>query len=84
MCYARFRENMRNREEGVMAIKQRRITCAVCGQRETVLRGERGPLTAYCDVCREERMREQARQRVAAMRARRAVGRGPCDLARDG
>ncbi len=36
-----------------------------------MLRGERGPLTAYCDVCREERMREQARRRVAAMRARR-------------
>ncbi|GAC1437094.1 MAG: hypothetical protein NVSMB65_11290 [Chloroflexota bacterium] len=59
-----------------MAIKQRRITCAACGQRETVLRGERGPLTAYCDVCREERTRAQARQRVAAMRARRrAPGR---------
>jgi hypothetical protein len=61
-----------------MAIKQRRITCAACGQRETVLRGERGPLTAYCDVCREERQREQARQRVAAMRARRrAADRAP-------
>jgi len=29
------------------------------------------PLTAYCDVCREERKREQARQRMAALRARR-------------
>jgi len=54
-----------------MAIKQRRITCAACGERDTVLRGERGPLTAYCAVCREERKREQARRRVAAMRARR-------------
>jgi len=54
-----------------MAIKERRIRCAACGQRETVLRGERGPLSAYCDVCREDRKREQARQRVAAMRARR-------------
>ena len=61
-----------------MAIKQRRITCAACGQRETVLRGERGPLTAYCAVCREERKREQARERVAALRARhRAAGRAP-------
>jgi len=54
-----------------MARKERRITCAACGARETVIRGERGPLTAYCDVCREERKRDQARQRMAAMRAAR-------------
>jgi hypothetical protein len=59
-----------------MAIKQRRITCAACGERDTVLRGERGPLTAYCDVCRADRKREQARQRVAAMRARRRLAGG--------
>jgi hypothetical protein len=53
-----------------MARKERRIKCAACGQRDTVVRGERGPVTAYCDFCREERKREQARQRVAAMRAR--------------
>ncbi len=53
-----------------MASKERRIKCAACGQRDTVVRGERGPVTAYCDFCREERKREQARQRVAAMRAR--------------
>jgi len=53
-----------------MALKERRIKCAACGERETVIRGERGPLTAYCDVCREERKREQARQRMAALRAR--------------
>jgi len=52
-----------------MASKERRIKCAACGQRDTVVRGERGPVTAYCDFCREERKREQARQRVAAMRA---------------
>ena len=34
-----------------MAIKERRITCATCGERDTVIRGERGPVTAYCDVC---------------------------------
>ncbi len=56
-----------------MAIKERRIKCAACGERETVIRGERGPVTAYFDVCREERKREQARQRVAAMRVRRQV-----------
>ena len=61
-----------------MAIKERRIKCASCGERETVIRGERGPVTAYCDACRVERKREQARQRVAAMRVRRggAVARG--------
>jgi len=56
-----------------MAIKQRRITCAVCGERETVIRGERGPVSAYCDSCREDRKRELARLRVQEMRARRGA-----------
>jgi hypothetical protein len=59
-----------------MAIKERRIRCAACGERDTVLRGERGPVTAYCDLCRAEHQREQARQRMAAMRARRRLARG--------
>ncbi len=50
-----------------MAIKERRIKCAACGERETVTRGERGPVSAYCDVCREERKREQTRERVTAL-----------------
>ncbi len=54
-----------------MAIKERRIICVTCGERDTVIRGERGPLTAYCDTCREERKRDQARHRMAAMRAHR-------------
>ncbi len=54
-----------------MAIKARRITCASCGERDTVIRGERGPVSKYCDVCREEVKREQARLRVQAMRDRR-------------
>ncbi len=54
-----------------MAIKERRIKCAACSVRETVIRGERGPLTAYCDTCREDRKRAQARLRMAAMRNRR-------------
>ena len=53
-----------------MAIKERRIKCAACGERDTVIRGERGPVTAYCDACREERKRDQARLRVQEMRAR--------------
>ncbi len=54
-----------------MAMKERRITCAACGERETVLRGERGPVSAYCDLCRVDRQRAQARQRMAAHRAAR-------------
>ncbi len=56
---------------GAMAIKERRIKCARCGERETVTRGERGPVTIYCDLCREEVKREQARERMQAMRERR-------------
>ena len=59
-----------------MAIKERRIKCAACGERDTVLRGERGPLTAYCDLCRAERQREQARQRMAALRVRQRLAGG--------
>jgi len=54
-----------------MAIKERRIKCARCGERETVMRGERGPVSIYCDLCREEVKREQARERMQAMRERR-------------
>ncbi len=65
-----------------MASKDKRITCACCGERETVSRGERGPITAYCDVCREERKREQARARMQAMRQRRP--QGPRQIGLDG
>ena len=58
-----------------MAIKERRIRCRDCGERVTVLRGERGPVSAYCDSCRVERKREQARARMAAMRGRRGTTR---------
>ena len=54
-----------------MAIRERRIKCRACGERDTVLRGERGPVTAYCDYCRQERKREQARARMQALRQRR-------------
>jgi len=52
----------------------RSIICAACGASDTVIRGERGPLTAYCAVCRAQRKRDQARHRVAALRARRRGG----------
>ncbi len=54
------------------------ITCAMCGAPDTVSRGARGPVTAYCAVCRQERKRDQARQRMVAMRARRRGGEQPC------
>ncbi len=61
-----------------MAIKERRITCAACGERETVVRGERGPVSAYCDLCRAERQRVQACLRMAARRDRqRTAGSSP-------
>ena len=37
---------------GDMAVKQKRITCARCGERVTVMRGERGPASIYCDLLR--------------------------------
>lgn len=65
-----------------MAIKDKRIKCARCGERETVTRGERGPVTIYCDLCREEVKREQARDRMQAMRQRRP--QGPRQIGLDG
>jgi len=65
-----------------VASKDKRIKCAACGERETVSRGERGPVTAYCDVCREERKREQARARMQTMRQRRPPG--PRQIGLDG
>jgi len=55
-----------------MAVKQKRITCARCGERETVMRGERGPASIYCDLCRAEVKRAQAALRAQAYRQRKA------------
>ena len=57
---------------GGAGVKEVRVRCKDCGYRWTVLRMERERVPLRCDVCREERKREQARVRVAAMRARRA------------
>jgi len=51
-----------------MAVKQKRIKCARCGERETVMKGERGPASIYCDLCRDEVKREQAALRAQAYR----------------
>ncbi len=56
-------------EEG-NTMKERRIRCKQCGDRFTVLRFERERTSAYCDLCREDRKREQARARMRTMRAR--------------
>ncbi len=56
-----------------MAVKAKRITCARCGERETVTRGERGPTSIYCDLCRDEVKREQAAVRAQAYRQRRRL-----------
>jgi hypothetical protein len=51
-------------------MKERRVRCKQCGERFTILRFERERTSAYCDICREDRKREQARDRMRAMRAR--------------
>ncbi len=56
-----------------MAVKQKGITCARCGERETVLKGERGRASIYCDLCRDEVKREQAALRAQAYRQRRRL-----------
>ncbi len=55
-----------------MAVKTKRIKCARCGERETVIRGERGPASIYCDLCRDEVKREQSALRAQAYCQRKA------------
>ena len=52
-------------------MKERHVRCKGCGDRFTVIRFERERTPAYCDLCREERKREQARGRMQRLRARR-------------
>ena len=67
-CYAAVVHRcVTGREE---AMKERRVRCKQCGERFTVLRFERERTSAYCDLCREERKRQQARDRMRALRAR--------------
>jgi len=55
-----------------MAVKQKRIKCARCGERETVTKGKQGPASIYCDLCRDEVKREQNALRAQAYRQRKA------------
>jgi hypothetical protein len=57
--------------EGPM--KERRVRCKTRGQRFTVVRFERERTSAYCDLCRAERKREQTRERVRRFRAFRPL-----------
>lgn len=52
-------------------MKERRMRCKSCGERFIVIRWERERTSAYCEDCREERKRAQARARMQALRARR-------------
>jgi len=56
------------------SLNVRSSICIACGASDTVVRGERGPLTAYCAVCRTQRKRDQARQRMVLLRTRRRAG----------
>ncbi len=56
-----------------MAVKAKRIKCAKCGERDTVTRGERGPASIYCNLCRDEVKREQAALCAQAYRQRRRL-----------
>ena len=52
-------------------MKERRVRCPLCGQRFTEVRFERERPSVYCERCREERQRAQARARMQLMRDRR-------------
>jgi len=60
----------RDREETV-TMKERRVRCKECGERFTVVRVERERTSAYCELCRAERKREQTRMRMQTLRTRR-------------
>ncbi len=62
-----------------MAVKAKRIKCARCGERETVIRGERGPASIYYDLCRDEVKREQNALRARAYRQRKSSYGGYAD-----
>ncbi|HYY81159.1 MAG TPA: hypothetical protein VFD04_18555 [Actinomycetes bacterium] len=57
-------------------MKERRVRCTGCGERFTVVRFDRERTSAYCDLCQAERKREQARERMRALRARRRAAGG--------
>jgi hypothetical protein len=63
-------EGARDREE-TMTMKERRVRCKGCGERFTVVRFERERPSAYCELCRAERKREQTQGRMQTLRARR-------------
>jgi hypothetical protein len=58
-------------------MKEHRVRCAACGERFTVFRLERERTSAYCDLCRAERRREQTQARMQRLRARQRAHAAP-------
>ena len=56
--------------QGRTPMKEQRGRCKQCGERFTVVRFERERTSAYCDLCRDERKRDQARERMRTWRQR--------------
>ncbi len=52
-------------------MKERRVRCAACGERFTLIRFERERTSAYCDLCRADRRQAQTRARMQRLRDRR-------------
>jgi len=52
------------------ALKERKVRCKECGERFIVVRFERERTSSYCDLCRQERQREQTRE-LRILRERR-------------
>ena len=69
-CHKGVTISRRDREETV-TMKERRVRCKECGERFTVVRIERERTSAYCELCRAERKREQTRMRMQTLRTRR-------------
>lgn len=51
-------------------MKEQRIKCKECGERFTYYRLGAGRPPLYCPTCSEERKRDQARERMVALRVR--------------
>jgi len=60
-------------------MKELHKRCKDCGDRFTAIRLDRERISPYCDLCRAERQRAQARARMQAMRERqRTQPRNAC------
>ena len=55
-------------------MKEKRVKCAQCGEKFTVIRLDRERISSYCDTCLAERKRVLARERMRLMRERKRAG----------